>query len=111
MATLGGKACDSVVWKGSQEQKDERALLISLAWHVKIFALYIRIMISQTFYMDLHDQVERKGKMLRKSCWLATQARLLKISICVSTFQGLIFDFAVSETDFHQHENYGLFFG
>ena len=111
MATLGGKACDSVVWKGSQEQKDERALLISLAWHVKIFALYMRIMISQTFYMDLHDQVERKGKMLRKSFWLATQARLLKISICVSTFQGLIFDFAVSETDFHQHENYGLFFG
>lgn len=82
MAALGGEACDSVVWKGSQEQKDERALLTSLAWHVKIFALYMRIMISQTFYMDLHDQVARKGKMLRKPCWLATQARLLEINIC-----------------------------
>ena len=73
MATLGGKACDSVVWKGSQEQKDERALLISLIWHIKIFALYLRIMISQTFYMDLYDQVEKKGEMLRKSDWLATR--------------------------------------
>lgn len=96
MATLGGKACDSVVWKGSQEQKDERALLIGLMWHIKIFTLEDNDK-SNISYGSIWSS--RKKEWDVEKIWLAGHlTRFLKVNMCVSTFQGLIFDFTVLET-------------
>lgn len=63
---------------------------------------------SQRFYMEPCDQLERKSEVLRKSDWMATQTRFLMVTICIPTFQGLIFDFRVSEIGFRQHKDNGL---
>lgn len=103
---LGGKACDSVVWKESQEQKTKRALPIGLYVYIKIFTFEDNDK-SNISYGSIW--LSRKKEDVEK-IWLAGHlTRFLKVVMCVSTFQSLTFDFTVCETDFHQHKNYGLF--